>query len=81
MFRTQIQITEQQAKMLRELALSTHQSIAALIRQAVDRFLLSAKPNRSTLYHQAASVAGKHKADRDDISLNHDQYLDEAFEG
>jgi len=80
MVRTQIQLTEEQAKRLREIALESHDSIASLIRQAVDQFLLSGKRDRSDLFRIAESVVGKYKSDNDDISVEHDQYLDEDFE-
>jgi len=39
--------------------------------------IVSGNPDRSTLYRQAGSVIGKYKADRSDISINHDGYLEE----
>ena len=80
MVRTQIQLTEAQAKKLRELSATRRQSVAALIREAIDQFIVSGHPDRSGLYRRAESVIGKYKADRDDISINHDLYLEKAFE-
>jgi predicted transcriptional regulator len=80
MVRTQIQLTEEQAKKLRELSAASRESVAALIRKAVDQFIISGKPDRSTLYRQAKSVVGKHKCDTGDVSIHHDRYLEEAFE-
>lgn len=81
MKRTQIQLTEEQAKKLREIAMKNHESVASLIRSAIDQFLtLSAKNDRSTLYRQAGPVVGKYKADKDDISVAHDHYLEEEYE-
>ncbi len=79
MVRTQIQLTEEQAQMLRELSLSSRESVAALIRKAVDQFLMTGKPDRSALYRQAGSIVGKYKAEFSDISVKHDRYLEEAF--
>ena len=79
MVRTQIQLTEEQAQKLRELSASRREPVAALIRKAVDQFLILGKPDRSALYRQAESVVGKHKADTGDISIHHDRYLEEAF--
>jgi hypothetical protein len=53
--------------------------VAALIRKAVDQFIVSGKPDRSTLYRQAELVVGKYKCDTDDVSVHHDRYLEEAF--
>ncbi len=79
MVRTQIQLTKDQARMLRELSLSSHESVAALIRKAVDQFLITGKPDRSTLYRQAMTIAGKYKTKQSDIAVDHDRYLEEAF--
>ena len=79
MVRTQIQLTEDQARRLRELSLSGRESIAALIRKAVDQFLITGKPDRSALYRQAMSVTGKYKIEQSDIAVEHDRYLEEAF--
>ena len=79
MVRTQIQLTEEQAKKLRELSAASRESVAALIRKAVDQFIVSGKPDRSTLYRQAELVVGKYKCDTDDVSIDHDRYLEEAF--
>lgn len=79
MVRTQIQLTEEQAEKLREIAMKNRESIASLIRSAIDQFLLSGKDDRSHLYVQASSVIGKYEADRDDISIEHDKYLDEDY--
>jgi len=80
MVRTQIQLTEEQARMLKEISLTTRESIAAIIRKAVDQFLITGKPDRATLYRQAGSIVGKYEADRPDISVDHDRYLEEAFD-
>jgi len=79
MIRTQIQLTEQQAKKLRDLSADSRDSVAALIRKAVDQFLVSGQPDRSALYRQAVSVVGKYNSRECDISLDHDRYLEEAF--
>lgn len=79
MIRTQIQLTEDQARMLRELSLSTRESVAALIRTAVDQFLLTGKPDRSALYRQAATIVGKYETEIADMSVKHDRYIEEAF--
>lgn len=79
MVRTQIQLTEDQARMLRELSLNSRESVASLIRTAIDQFLRTGKPDRSALYRQATAIVGKYEAEFSDMSVNHDQYLEEAF--
>ena len=79
MARTQIQLTEEQARILREYSRTSHQSIASIIRMAIEQFLMSRKPDRFALYRQASAVVGKYQAGISDISLEHDRYFDEAF--
>jgi len=79
MVRTQIQLTDQQARKLKELSLTSNESVASLIRKAVDHFLITGKPDRAALYRQAGALVGKYKADRADIAVEHDRYLEEAF--
>jgi predicted GTPase len=79
MVRTQIQLTEEQAEKLREIAMKSRKSIASLIRTAIDQFLIANKVDSSSLYDQAMSVVGKYEADKDDISIEHDKYLDEDY--
>jgi hypothetical protein len=79
MVRTQIQLTEDQARKLRELSIASNESVASLIRNAIDRFLATGKPNRSAQYRQALSLAGKYKTEHSNTAVEHDRYLEEAF--
>ncbi len=80
MVRTQIQLTEEQARRLKRLASERHESVAAIIRRAIDQYIVTGQPDRLSLYRQADSVIGKYQADRADVSVDHDRYLEEAFE-
>lgn len=80
MVRTQIQLTEAQAAQLKELAHESNESIAAIIRQALDQFLAKRRPDRRTLHRQALSVVGKYRAGAPDVSVEHDRYLEEEYE-
>lgn len=77
MVRTQIQLTEDQARILSDLSRTRRESIASLIRKAIDQFLVTRKPDRFALYRQASTVVGKYKAGARDISVEHDRYLEE----
>lgn len=79
MVRTQIQLTDEQARRLRELSLSSNESVASLIRNAIDRFLITGKPNRAAQYRQALSLAGKYETGQPDMAIEHDRYLEEAY--
>jgi hypothetical protein len=80
MVRTQVQLTEQQAKALKKLASSRHLSIAEIIRQAVDTMIRSnivvdAEERRK----RALDAAGRFRSGLRDLSTEHDKYLEEAF--
>lgn len=79
MVRTQIQLTEEQAERLKDIAHNRNQSMAAVIREALDHFLASEDPDREALYRRAAKVIGKYRSGLPDISLEHDRYLEEDF--
>ena len=82
MIRTQIQLTEQQARRLRAQARERGLSLAEIIRRYVEKGLTDESPDRAALYDRAASVIGRfhdHRGDRD-LSSKHDRHLDEAFE-
>ena len=81
MLRTQIQLTEEQHRLLRAEAHREGVSIAEVVRQCVVRFFQEERPDRGMLYARAADLVGKfddpHEAT--DLAKRHDEYLDEAF--
>jgi hypothetical protein len=79
MVRTQIQLTEEQAAQLKELAHESNESIAAIIRKALDQFLDKRQPGLRTRHRQALSVVGKYRAGAPDVSIEHDHYLEEEY--
>ncbi len=80
MIRTQIQLTDEQYAQLKALALHQQKSLAEVIRLAVDKLLVTQQPpDRAALHRQAAAVIGKYTAQADDIAVEHDRYLADAF--
>ena len=80
MVRTQIQLTEKQAREIKRLAAEKNVSIAELIRQGVELLLKSPSlMDREGQIGRAKAAAKKHRSDRIDVSRNHDSYLEEAF--
>ena len=80
MVRTQIQLTEEQVKALKKIALSRHLSIAEIIRQAVDTVIrtdivVDIEERRK----RAIDIVGRFSSGKRDISRKHDTYLVEAF--
>ena len=81
MVRVQIQFTEEQAEALRRQASAQHRSVAAVVRDAVDRSLAARRdPDRAELLRRARSVFGKFNSGLPDLAENHDHYLAEDFD-
>ena len=77
MIRTQIQLTEEQARHLRRIAAERGISVAALIREAVER-MVAVDPGPARL-ERALSAIGRFASNRRDISTEHDRYLADDF--
>lgn len=77
MVRTQIQLNEEQARALKEMAAKKGVSMAELIRRAVERIL--EEDEEAEKWRRALSVLGRFSDDASDVSTNHDKYLDEAY--
>lgn len=80
MIRTQIQLTEEQSQILKSLSVEKGTSVAELIRQCVDNYIRSI--NRPTLderREKALAVIGIASSKVSDLSINHDQYLADAY--
>mgnify|MGYP002713124054 CR=1 FL=1 len=83
MIRTQIQLEEKQYQTLKEMAAEYNVSMATLIRQSVERFIeQEEKPSREELKMRALSIIGiaEDVDGATDVSINHDKYLDEAYD-
>ena len=82
MVRTQIQLTEAQARKLRLQARRQGVSLAEAIRRLVDRGLADERDERARLYSRAAEAVGRYRdrKGKQDVASEHDAYLDEAFE-
>lgn len=82
MIRTQIQLTEEQARRVRALARREGVSMAEIIRRGVEVVLAGAEPARGDVWERAATLVGAF-ADINaaaDVAERHDAYLDESFE-
>ena len=82
MIRTQIQLTERQARRLRAQARQEGVSLAEMIRRCVDKGLADETIDRAQLYERAAGLIGRFpdKSGASDVAENHDRYLEKAFE-
>ncbi|MGH9464434.1 MAG: ribbon-helix-helix protein, CopG family [Thermoanaerobaculia bacterium] len=79
--RTQIQLTDEQARALRELAAAEGRSMADLIRESVEAILRRRRrPDRAELERRALEVVGRFDSGLPDIAERHDDYFAEAIE-
>lgn len=81
MIRTQIQLTEEQARRVRALARREGVSMAEIIRRGVEGLLAGTEPARDVVWAGAASIVGAFEdaEGADDVAERHDAYLDESF--
>jgi hypothetical protein len=81
MVRTQIQLTEEQARKVRRIAKEEGVSIAEVIRRWIDRGLAERLPDRSDLWEGALAAIGRFEdpSGATDVATRHDRYLDELF--
>ena len=77
MIRTQIQLTEEQARTLKALAAHRGVSLAELVRQGVERIL--AESQEAEQWRRASALVGRYDDEARNVSRNHDQYLDETY--
>jgi len=82
MVQTQVQLTEEQARALRNLASARQVSVAALIRQSVDTLIRSSREiNIEERRRRAMAAAGRFHSGASDISAKHDEHLADALQG
>lgn len=79
MVRTIVQLTEEQAVMLREQAKSQHVSVSELVRQGVDLVLRSGITNENA--RQRARAAVGFVSDAPNLSVDHDKMLMDVYTG
>ncbi len=80
MVRTQIQLTDEQARKLKEVAHRRKISMAEATREAIDQWLQTAGSTTSDQRRKRAMAAvGKFHSGKSDVSERHDEYLAEGF--
>lgn len=82
MLRTQVQLTEQQLRKLRRAARAQGVSVAEIVRRCIERGIDNEIPDRKDRYARAAALLGafRDRQGATDVSVEHDAYLDQAFE-
>jgi predicted DNA-binding protein len=80
MVRTQIQLTEVQVTMLKEVALRQKRSMAQIIREAIDHMADTGElEDREKRRKRALNAAGRFHSGLKNLSENHDQYLSTIY--
>ena len=82
MVRTHVQLTDEQSQYLRRAAAERGVSVAAVIRDSIERCAGEAKrPDERELRKRARLAAGCLRGGPRDLATNHDEYAVEAYEG
>lgn len=79
--RTQVQLTEEQARALKTRARDEERSMAALVRESISEYL-ARQPvrDRGALLDRARALTGRFHSGCADVAENHDAHLDEAYD-
>jgi Arc/MetJ-type ribon-helix-helix transcriptional regulator len=75
--RTQIQLTEEQARGLKALAARRGVSLAELVREGVATVLQ--ENDEEEKWRRASSLIGRYVDSGGDVAVNHDAYLEEVY--
>jgi predicted Ser/Thr protein kinase len=79
--RTQIQLTEQQARAVKAVAAPQGISVAEAIRRAIDVMTQSRSAiDTEERRRRALRIVGKFRSGKRDVSKRHDAYLTEAYD-
>lgn len=80
MIRTQIQLTEEQAARLKEVAATEGRSLADVIRESVDLYVGSRTwVDRDEIKARALALTGRFHSDFRDLGSKHDRHLAESL--
>ena len=81
MIRTQIQLTEEQARALKARARIEDRSMADLVRESIAEYLARRRsPDVRDLVRRARSLKGRFRSGCPDLAEEHDHYLADVFD-
>jgi hypothetical protein len=80
MVRTQIQLTQTQARTVKKVAMIERTSVAEIIRRAVEN-MIQTNPQVSSQerVRRAVEIVGKFRSGKRNVSRKHDEYLAEVY--
>ncbi|MEO5940728.1 MAG: CopG family transcriptional regulator [Candidatus Limnocylindrales bacterium] len=81
MQRTQISITAQQAARLKRAASDRGISMAHVVREAIDAYVVDNASSQTELVKRALAAAGRFRSGASDVAQRHDDYLAEDRDG
>lgn len=84
MIRTQLQLSEEQATALRELAAREGRSMADLVREGIELLFARRRPRvvqREERVERSLEVIGRYRSGTSDLGRRHDEAFVEAIEG
>ena len=80
MVRTQIQLPEEQVKFLKNMSATRHESVAQIIRQAIDLLYNSTQgQDNKQRRKQAMAAAGRFRSGAKDLASAHDSHLADIY--
>ncbi|HHV54678.1 MAG TPA: CopG family transcriptional regulator [Firmicutes bacterium] len=80
MVRTQVQLTNEQSRALKRLAVARGVSVAELIREGVQLLIAtSGGAEMEDRIKRAIAAAGRFRSGVRDLATNHDNYLEESY--
>ncbi len=81
MIRTQIQLSDEQARRAKAMARREGVSMAEIVRRGLDRLIAEEEPSRADRWAEAEALVGAFldAAGARDVATRHDAYLDEAY--
>jgi len=75
-----IELTEEQDRLLEEVATDQGRTVSEVVREKVDELLRTqVQPSRQELRRRAAALSGRFRSGLSDLSTEHDRYLEESF--
>ncbi len=75
-----IELTDEQNRILEEIAGDKGRPVAELIREGIDELLRAeGRSPRKELRQRAMALSGRFRSGVSDLSTNHDRYLEESF--
>ena len=75
-----IELTEEQDRLLEEVATDQGRTVSEVVREKMDEFLRAqAQPPQEELKRRAAALSGRFRSGLSDLSTEHDRYLEETL--